>query len=352
MMRLFIFIILLYLIYAYGKFSKKSVFISVSGFFLLFVSGFRSKWVGADTPAYDLLYRILKTETIATISTHVEKGFLYFNKCLLFFSDNPQILIFVSSLIIIISILISLYKYSNYLALSVFLYAIDLYFFNLSLMRQSLALAILIWSIPFIQQRRWFWFTSLVLLASTFHHSALLFLIIYPLSTFPCTSKIVGIYLLGTLACIEAFPLFSKIMFVLFPIYQGYTESVWFGNAVKIASVMKILVAASVFFFSWFTWKKLPANLQEENQIFINLSLLGFCIMLISIRATLLERETMYFSFFNTILLPNMIMQYSKQSRLILTAAVLALFALYAVITIAYRPDWSGVIPYTFFWEV
>ena len=352
MNRLIIFLGLLVVLFLYRLFFKRLMYTWSSGIFLLFIAGFRSKWVGTDTPGYTLMYNLLQTNAVREVSTHMEKGFLYFNKSLLFFSGDQQFLLFVSSLVMLGAVFFCFYKYSRYIALSVFLYATDLYFFHLTGMRQGLAMALLILSIPFVQQRRLIWFVLLVWLASTFHHSALLFLIIYPLSKRPCTRKTIALYFVGALVCVAFFPFFSNLMFKLFPVYQGYTESVWFGNEVKIASVMKILVAASVFFFSWFTWKKRPANIQEENRTFIHLSLLGLCIMLISIRATLLEREALYFSFFNTILLPNMIMQYSKQSRLILTAAVLALFALYAVITIAYRPDWSCVIPYTFFWEI
>ena len=352
MIRLIVFITLLLILFVYATCVKRSIYIFITGFFLFLLAGFRSWRVGTDTPDYHWMYNVLHTTTVTEVFTHMEKGFLYFNKCLLLLSDNSQFLLFTSSAIIVGSVFLCFYKYSRYAALSTFLYAVDLYFFHLTGMRQGLAMAILMFTIPLVQQRRWIWFLTLVSLAATFHHSALLFLAVYPISKKTLTPKTIGITILVSFLCIWLFPLFSQIVFKVFPDYQAYTESVWFGNDVKLASIMKILISASIFFFSWITWRKLSSKLQDENHLFINLSLLGLCIMLISIKATVLERAAFYFTFFNTILLPNMVICYSKNVQYLITLVIIVLFILYALITTFLRPDWMGVIPYTFYWEI
>lgn len=351
MSQLILFIILLLLLFISSSFLTRRLYICVSGMFLLLLASLRSRWVGVDTPGYHLMYNLLQTDAVTEVSTHMEKGFLYFNKFLLFFSGDSQLLFFISSAIMLGAVFYCFYKYSRFIGLSVFLYATDYYFFHLTGMRQGLAMAILLFSVPFIKQKKWGWFMALVFLASTFHSSALLFLIFYPLSKRPCNAKTVGISLLVAIFCIGLFPSFSNLMFKLFPTYLSYSESVWFGNEVKLASIMKILVAVIVFLFSWFTWRNISRERQEENKLFVHASLIGLCIMLISVRATLLEREAIYFSFFNTILLPNMLVYHTVKIRAILILAIIILFSLYTIITVVYRPDWYGVIPYTFFWE-
>lgn len=127
------------------KYNKFFSFMSVA--ILVLVAGLRSG-IG-DTPTYIQGYKTDAPSTIAgsiklLFSGKKDAGFYFYQGILKSIVNNPNVFIFVTSLITIVLIFITYYKYSQLLELSVFLFiTTGCYLVTMNGIRQYLASAIL-----------------------------------------------------------------------------------------------------------------------------------------------------------------------------------------------------------------
>lgn len=138
-----------------------------------------------------VLFAEMDWRELLEFHTHYEEGYLIFTKLLGYISTNGQFLIFVCGAITIITYALWLHKNSTYPMLSVFiLIGLPSFLIAYSGLRQAIAIAITIWAFEMIKRKKLVFFVLLVLLAVSFHSSAIVFLIAYPvyhirLSTVP-----------------------------------------------------------------------------------------------------------------------------------------------------------------------
>lgn len=176
-----------------------------------------------------------------------EIGYIIFNKLLSYVSTNYQILLISCSAISIGIFSYSIYKNSRHIMLSFFiLIGLPCFMMNYSGLRQSIATAITFLSYEMIKERDLKKFIFIIIFASLFHYSAILFLIAYPIYHIKL-KKIVILFslIIPAIVYIFKYPLFSilsKILknnavidnnnsFVLFLVfYMIYVFTVFFGN--------------------------------------------------------------------------------------------------------------------------
>ena len=160
----------------YVKPNKLLIFISM--FSLVMVSGLRNN-IG-DTYFYMHSYTLLEDQGLSDIKFEGDFGFNIFQLLLYQISDDPQLLIFTTALITNVLIVITLYKYSRMIELSLFVYiASGLYTVTMNGIRQSLAAAIIFAATKYILDGNFKKFLLVILLASTIHQTALIFIPIY-----------------------------------------------------------------------------------------------------------------------------------------------------------------------------
>ena len=171
-------------------------------------------------------------------------------------------------------------RYSPLPWLSLFFY-LTLQFFahSMNLFRQSIAATICLLAYPFLKKRKLLPFVLVVLLAATFHTSALFFLPFYWILNWKCDGRLLGAL---ALAAVPIY-LFSNqaaqlVTQYLFPNYAGYIGSrYWAGLGYRYA-IFPILYFAA----AWLTRHWLLAE-RQENRILINSS---FYVMLLYVFST------------------------------------------------------------------
>ncbi len=113
-------------------------------------------------------------EIVAGERTHYEIGFYLINRAVALFTDNPQWLIALTSVMYAVCIFTMWYKQAEDLPFCVlFLLAGGEYFISLNNVRQALAAAVLLCGAGLLRQRQWLWFALLTALAATLHQSML-----------------------------------------------------------------------------------------------------------------------------------------------------------------------------------
>lgn len=323
---------------------------------------FKSYTVGPDSISYYGMFSYIINNPIYTIN--LEKGFVLFNKFLGCISNEPQVIFIATGLIISYSICQLIYKKSTIIWLSIIIYlTIGLFSFNLSGLRQSIAISICIFSYSFILQRNFVLFLLIVLFASSFHHSAISFLIAYPLYNLKIDRKTLIISAFIALFVLVFSKYFINSILQLFPSYQDYldTESRFgrniIGGDVRVASIFKTGINFAVFSFSLLLWNKIKDikntcySIYMEMKLLILFSLVATIIMFSSINATVFERVAMYFNAFYIILIPKIISYIEDKNIKILSIIFVVSFCLlYAIIVSIYRPEWNSFLDYSFFW--
>jgi len=350
---------------------KRKAYLAIVFILLFFISAFRSINIGNDTATYVKMFDIFgSANNIFDLDTRIEIGYIIFNKILYHMTSNPLILFIVTSAFILGSYLKFIYKNSNMIWLSVLLLInLRLFYFTLSGIRQSIAIAIVLLGYEYIKSRKLIKFIIVILIASLFHYSAIVFLIVYPISKIKFSYLVVILQAIIGVALYFAFDILINFAFRLFPQYQAYTASGYFDGNVRIASILNFFVILSILLLGLFTKlgkHKLPANetnrvynanldlyyLNEDN-LLLHIISLGVISYFIAINASLLDRVAMYFFIFTIILVPKAISNIRNRKMLTLvTYLIVVLTFVYNITILLYRPEWQHVYPYEFFWQL
>ena len=141
--------------FAKGK-KFASIYLILNMGFFAFLSMFRSSTVGNDTQIYtNLFYNILNSTDLSLYTKRYEAGYVILNRALGLISNNHQIVFIVTSAYIFFIIGRFIYKYSNMVWLSVFLFFSLRYFdSSLSEIRQMISIATILLSYDYLLKRK------------------------------------------------------------------------------------------------------------------------------------------------------------------------------------------------------
>lgn len=167
----------------------RSVFFVLTALIVIAFQGFRSFNVGIDLGSYiPGFMNIGNDESIKLgnlVYQNYEAGYVLLNKLLYKLGCSPRVFLFIVSAIIQIPIFYTMYRYSDKPLLSIFIYfAFGNFLFTFSGLRQSIAMALCFVAFGFIKRKKLLPFLMMVLLASSFHSSALLCIVLYPVYHF------------------------------------------------------------------------------------------------------------------------------------------------------------------------
>lgn len=326
----------------------------VSMFLLAALSALKASTVGNDTHEYLRLFEI--AESPQNMDTRYEIGYLYYNYYLTRIFSDPQFLFIISSIIMYASFASFIWKYSKMPWLSVMLFfTYSLFTFSMSGIRQSLAIAFLFWAVDFLIQKKYTWSIALVLFASLFHESAILFLPCLLLRWIKLTNKTV---LLSILAGIIGYLFLGGLLnwiFERFASYENYTNSMYFTGDTRVASILGLIIALFIFFYSYSVYRKQIYRFSDDekgiNELFLKIYLVNVVLLILCLKVNLIDRFALYYSVYSMILLPNFIFYSASRNKRMLIFVILLFFYLYENAVLLYRPEWNSVYPYKFYWE-
>ena len=164
---------------------SNQVFMGVSALIMMAVAGLRFE-TGGDWDSYKLLFdwfppfHDLITHPSELARQPVEEGFVLLCAFVKMQGGTIQELFIVVAVINILLISISLPKYTKYPVVALLCYYCILFFqLEMIYIRQATAVAICFFAIRYIDQRKFFKYMLLVLLACTFHRVAMLMIPLY-----------------------------------------------------------------------------------------------------------------------------------------------------------------------------
>ncbi|PET98196.1 EpsG family protein [Bacillus cereus] len=292
---------------------------------LVLVSGFRNN-IG-DTYFYMHAFKV-NDFNWENVQDSKNIGFSILQMILKMYTNDPQILIFITALTTNILIVAVLYKYSRMIELSLYVYiASGMYLVSMNGLRQYLAAAIIFTATKYILNGNWKKYFLIVLFASTFHQSALVLIPIYFLVRRKAWSTITFILLFIAVLIVLGFNQFAEVFFATIGDTQyGHYKDFQEGGA----NVLRVAVDATPLILAFIGRHKLRELFPQSDYI-VNMSLLGLVFMIISTQNWIFARFSIYFGLYQLILISWVVKLFTDKDQKFIYYAVLVCYFIYFV---------------------
>jgi hypothetical protein len=336
------------------KDSTRKKYIQIISFILILQSGLRNVAVGADTYAYYESFEELKRISWSSIYESIldyykfgigkDVGFIVLEKIVQYFTGEYQLFLMLIAVLFFTALGNFIYKNTKRLndaILAFVIYSVLFYaFFSITGHRQTIATAATLYSFELIKKKKLIAFVIMILIASTIHKSALLFLPFY------------------FIAQIRNAKYFFRIVLLLFPLIMI--------NRNAISSYVKMLAgyeeygvyeqAGTFTFTAIFLLISLVALLRAKTILKFNPKALyyynAFAVALLFIPLTWVNPSAMrvvqYFSIFMLLIIPEIICSFQEFSLRI--RRDLTVFTIITLVALFLKSNWYGA-QYAFFWQ-
>lgn len=323
----------------------KRTFLMWCGFAMFLIISLRHYEVGsADSLHYYEHWEEMSLYSYSGLKSYIEiarfePGYCVFVWVFSQIFPNGQILFILTAFFFTFAVCRYIYINSKDPELSFVMYiCLGLYTFMVQGLRQSIAMSICLFAIEFIKKRKIIPFVLLVLLAFTFHQSAIVFLLAYFLYGFKINLKtmILGLGIAGVLlASSGPIAAFGNQFFGRE--YEGEIES---GGYVAVAIYFIILTVSVI----------LAGNRRKNKDytFFVLMTFVGAVFYLMRYTGVgIAERISYYFMFGQMIALPGAISRFDKSVSFAIKCVVITL----CFLLFAYRLSSDGLVAYRFFWQ-
>lgn len=286
-------------------------------------------------------------------SCYFEWGLCQLNHFITLFSQQAYVYFGILALCVLLPIWLFIHKYSRNILISILSFVCLMYMFNaVNIVRQFLALAIILMSFSFVTERKFWLFLICVLLACLFHHSAILCISLYWLYTMKASAKNVGILLLGSVLIFIGFDQLASVYVSLDMSYSGYMTAA--AQHARLSGVIRLMLNFIIMSAALCSLKHTPSHILEKAKINMNFLALCSCVStsaaLLSLQAYHVERIAYYFYIFNIITLPEVLVNISNKAL----KCIMYMIVLLCLFSYGFVVLWSwqqkGMI-YSFMWS-
>lgn len=333
--------------------TRKLICISAS-IILLVIIGFRHPSMGVDLQygkpggylgSFVAINNMSWSEVLTTKYQNYERGYIILNKLIGVISTKEQSLLIASCILSIFPIIYLVYKNSEYPLLSVIMYmGLPVFLLNFSGLRQAIAMGITALSFNFIKEKKPVQFILLVILASLFHKSAIVFLAMYPIYNIKLDKfgKVMSIVVLGIVyfARVNIFNLAMSILgYAIVPDMNGSIMLFIFYTMIYILAMLcetpgnKVEIGARNIFY-------VACLCQVFSDVYSIAGRLGF-----------------YYTIYVIIFIPSIIKNVSffvKSDRFVAKYVcyllVFGFFITYGIYQLSSRTSWAMPNPHHFYW--
>lgn len=273
----------------------------------------------------------------------IEVGYYLLNWAVSRFTDDPTPVFLFCSIAFIGLTYAAIMRESSHPVLSVFLlFGMSFLFIFMNAMRQMTAVALLLFSIRYIDERRLAPFIACVALSSTFHGSSVLFLVAYLLPKLTINIPVCVVLTMAFLA------FKSQIASIVNLIIEQTQYSGYIGSIFDTGETGSVIIAmnAVVLLFAAVAPRLFGEEYSERYKLLLWCQLIATLIAILSGAIPLSQRIRWIFALPAIILLPLAIDAIGdKRARFLVQITVVVLYVTYIAITIGL---WNGnnVVPY------
>jgi hypothetical protein len=318
---LILFILVLLCVADYRK--HKPIYFIIGGMVLLIIAGFRNSEIGIDLESYISSF-VNRSEGVGN-KANIELLWTYLNHVLYLISNNERWFIFATSILTLFPIFLFISKESKqplFSLLLLFLIQSGFCFFMTGI-RQSMALAVVIWAFYFFKDKKYLISAGLIVLATGIHATAFFCLLYFAFSLLKIGKSQLKIVLLfsvavGFLFRVDIFSIFDKLslIFTAFSFYGSYSDY-YIEMIPNFIGLLFTIVPQSIFAYY--------AVDRDRDNFYTKLFLWGTVLTNIFASTPSIPRYFIYLVFFQIIVIPNNFKQLSMPKKVIILSTVLLL---------------------------
>ena len=316
--------------------------------FLLMLLMLRHESVGNDTQNYIYIFnRIRENEWGSTLMFIAEPGFTFYTKIVSLFTADPHMYLAITAAITVAMILPTYLEMNEDTSLSVALFStMSTFVMMFSGIRQMLAIGIGFVAFYFVRKRKVWPYVIAVVIAVTFHTSAIMLAVMYPLYHVRITKK----WLYAVVPAMMLVFVFNRQIFgVLTAILSRYTR---FEASTSSTGAFTTLILFAIFVVFAFLIPD-EEKLDAETIGLRNFLLLSLVVQMFAPLHMLAMRMNYYYIIFIPLLIPKIIKNRSERWNEVAVTArhiMVAFFMIYFFVS-AYNGGALNVFPYHFLWE-
>lgn len=340
-----ILLILFWALICFGNENTKmpKIFLMITGIQLFAISGLRGSSVGTDTFSYLQIYNnFLLFDTINY--TRLEPGYKFLMVIASFISENPQLILIFTTFIIIFFIFIGIYHTSSSIWLSVFLFIALYYFYNsFNGIRQYIAIAFVFYGYQFLLKKQFKKYLICILIAVSFHTTALITLPLYFLGKMKLTLSTLVVLIFSIILVSLSLDKIIQIVTQYVPKYAGYLDSMYLTES---GGIMSSVVTGSFVLLGLYVY--LTEKVNRQFEIEFTIIIIALILSLTSMYGYIgLNRIAWYLTIYSIIFIPNSInLIRSKQKKLFLTFIIILVGLAYNLYFLYHNQQ--KIIPYIF----
>lgn len=340
--------------------SRDSLFLILTMGLLFLLNALRSLYTGNDTLSYYNLFRYYSSGYTAAqyssagfewMDSYIDIGWRYLNKGFSAISTNYQLFISVIAAFLYWFTTKYIKNHSQNITLSVLLFFLIMFHSYLNILRQAVAIVIILMAYGLLKDKKYVPFGLCVLVATLFHKFALisLFLILFQSINFNKTiSKIV---------LLTSIILSVSGGILLFPTLLGYNGG-HLDDQAGISSVFAIILNGVVYLsMEYLVSSNRDSNTYywrvDEYSFFRWINLVTLCLSILETALPVLYRIEYYFSVYQIIGIPAIMMHSDRDKKSInlILLIVVSTIIVYRTGIAIFRPEWMTDFPYHFFWQ-
>lgn len=269
-----------------------------------------------------------------------EKPFDYLVKIIYNLSNaNPNVLFIVCSIITFIFLSLAIRDQSKNVVLSIiFLFMIRYYFLTLNIVRQGIAMSILLYSLKYLKEKKYKRYILFVLLASCFHQLSLIYIpLIYVYNINFKKKKSYALILIYGLMVAVAFFLIMK-----YTKYGKYVNSKFNGHQLLIH---ELILETVLLFMCFYNKKNINFN-EGYEKIYLMFLLISFIVSSLSFVIPVADRITWYFYLTDIFLIPILINKTKNRKEKMLFLVVLFTITSITIYMQTAIGDSYSILPY------
>ena len=302
------------------------------------IQGFRNVSVGVDLESYIPMFHSAKYYNLFLGETMVnyEFGYSFYSQIFSYIGIHENIYLGIVSATIIIPIGIIIYKFSELPLLSIISYiSLGFFTFSFSGLRQAIALGITFLSYKYIVNRKFKKFIFMMIIACSFHKTAIVFVLAYFLYGLKIKTKnMIFIFIIF----LVTFILRGKIYGVIHLIWNGSKIQGTDTGAYTMLIVMLIVMIVALILR--------PRNDEVINST-INYMLVAIFIQIFASQSSIIMRAGYYYYIFIMILIPNII-SYQKNKMVKVLGSNIYILLLLVFYYLTTKNGYLNVVPYRF----
>lgn len=283
------------------------IFVGVTFLLLWFLASFRLD-IGHDYSMYiESFFRMGRDSFSNLTYKDWEIGFILLTKTIVFFTKNQTFFLMITSAISLAGPAYLIMRYSKNSLMSVALYLnLFFYYITFNFIRQAIAISIVCFAWTFLRKNKFIPYMLIIVLASLFHMTALIMIVVYFLVKFKPGIRTLLFY---AYLLLFYYILSDGLLNILLSrIHTEYENSVFITNGVSFVYALLPVFICLLLVLSY----RFIDNLSLDGRYLISLVLFATFWLLIMTKHALFERFSYYSYIFVILAVPKVLASFSK----------------------------------------